>query len=242
MSRYRNENPDCKVYVGDLSSHASKQDVEDAFSYYGPIRNVWVARNPPGFAFVEFEDVRDAEDAVKEVDGRRTVCGRRVRVERAGGKRGGGSGYRRPFRGGSSSRRGRPFHPEDRCYECGDKGHYARDCRGHKRDGRRSRGRGGRSYSRSRSRSVSRDRRTRSRDRHSRSRDRHSRSHSSSRSRSLSRTRNNRKSRSRSASRNNDRSFRRDKSASHGKSVSNSRSKSHSPKTKREQREVNGDA
>lgn len=43
--------------------------MEDAFSYYGPIRNVWVARNPPGFAFVEFEDVRDAEDAVKEVDG-----------------------------------------------------------------------------------------------------------------------------------------------------------------------------
>lgn len=53
-----------------LGSHASKQDVEDAFSYYGPIRNVWVARNPPGFAFVEFEDVRDAEDAIKEVDGR----------------------------------------------------------------------------------------------------------------------------------------------------------------------------
>lgn len=54
-------------------TQASKQDVEDAFSYYGPIRNVWVARNPPGFAFVEFEDVRDAEDAVKEVDGR---CGK----------------------------------------------------------------------------------------------------------------------------------------------------------------------
>ena len=52
-----------------LGTRASKQDVEDAFSYYGPIRDVWVARNPPGFAFVEFEDVRDAEDAVKEVDG-----------------------------------------------------------------------------------------------------------------------------------------------------------------------------
>lgn len=74
---------------------------------------------------------------------RRTVCGKRVRVERAGGKRGGGGGFRRPYRGGGS-RRGRPFHPEDRCYECGDKGHYARDCRGHRRGDRGSRGRGGR--------------------------------------------------------------------------------------------------
>lgn len=70
-SRYRDSgNPDCKIYVGDLGSSASKQDLEDAFSYYGSIRNVWVARNPPGFAFVEFEDARDAEDAVRGLDGR----------------------------------------------------------------------------------------------------------------------------------------------------------------------------
>lgn len=62
MSRYSN---DCKVYVGDLGNSASKQEIEDAFKYYGPLRNVWVARNPPGFAFVEFEDSRDAEDAIR---------------------------------------------------------------------------------------------------------------------------------------------------------------------------------
>lgn len=62
MSRY---NSDCKVYVGDLGNNASKQELEDAFGYYGPLRNVWVARNPPGFAFVEFEDPRDAEDAIR---------------------------------------------------------------------------------------------------------------------------------------------------------------------------------
>ena len=62
MSRYGS---DCKVYVGDLGNSASKQELEDAFRYYGPLRNVWVARNPPGFAFVEFEDARDAEDAIR---------------------------------------------------------------------------------------------------------------------------------------------------------------------------------
>lgn len=41
---------------------------------------VWVARNPPGFAFVWFADDRDATDAVREVDGR-SINGREWRVE-----------------------------------------------------------------------------------------------------------------------------------------------------------------
>nr|CAQ34906.1 SR family splicing factor 9G8 [Chironomus tentans] len=143
MSRFPH---DAKVYVGDLGSNADKQEIEDAFSYYGPLRSVWVARNPPGFAFVEFEDARDAEDAVRGLDGR-TICGRRARVELSTGKS--ARGYRsRGGRGRSPGRR------EDRCYECGNRGHFARDCR--RRGGRRGR-------SRSRSRSRDREYRTRSR-------------------------------------------------------------------------------
>lgn len=150
MSRYGSE---CKLYVGDLGNNASKQELEDAFGYYGPLRNVWVARNPPGFAFVEFEDPRDAEDAVRGlgkyidtigvelmnsnmtfihlfIDGR-TICGRRARVELSNGKSGGGGRYRGP----PPRSRGRPFHPDDRCYECGDRGHYARDCNRYRRGG-----------------------------------------------------------------------------------------------------------
>ncbi|XP_037047079.1 serine/arginine-rich splicing factor 7 [Bradysia coprophila] len=163
MSRYPN---DCKVYVGELGNSARKNDLEDSFSYYGPLRNVWIARNPPGFAFVEFEDARDAEDAVRGLDGR-TICGRRARVELSNGKSG------RGFRGPPSRSRGRPFDPSDRCYECGDRGHYARDCRKQGRSRRRSH---------SRSRSRSRSHRTRSHTgSRSRSRSRRSRSRENSR-------------------------------------------------------------
>lgn len=61
---------DCKVYVGNLGNNGNKNELERTFGYYGPLRSVWVARNPPGFAFVEFEDSRDASDAVRELDGR----------------------------------------------------------------------------------------------------------------------------------------------------------------------------
>ncbi|XP_055708235.1 RNA-binding protein 1 isoform X2 [Phlebotomus papatasi] len=85
MSRYREWDLQCKVYVGNLGSSASKHEIESAFGKYGPLRNVWVARNPPGFAFVEFEDRRDAEDAVRGLDGTR-CCGTRIRVEMSSGR------------------------------------------------------------------------------------------------------------------------------------------------------------
>ncbi|KAK6191782.1 hypothetical protein SNE40_003378 [Patella caerulea] len=107
---------DCKIYVGDLGYGAAKQELEEKFAKYGPLRNVWIARKPPGFAFVEFEDPRDAEDAARGLDGSR-INGRRVRVEMSSGKsrwgsrgppvrRGGGSSYddyRPPRRGRSRS-------------------------------------------------------------------------------------------------------------------------------------------
>lgn len=137
MSRYPS---DRKVYVGELGNNARKNEIEYVFSSYGTLRSVWVARNPPGFAFVEFEDARDAADAVRGLDGR-TICGRRARVELSTGKYGKYGGGDREERGrdrrGGSRSRGKPFHPDDKCYECGGRGHYARDCRRYGRSRRR---------------------------------------------------------------------------------------------------------
>ncbi|KAL7057078.1 hypothetical protein AAHC03_019302 [Spirometra sp. Aus1] len=52
---------------------------------FGAIGDVWLARNPPGFAFVEFEKAADAEKAVRALDGI-TVCDSRLRVEFAHAK------------------------------------------------------------------------------------------------------------------------------------------------------------
>ena len=57
------------------------------------------------------------------------------------------SGKVRPkpwLRGGGRGRGRRPFNPDDRCYQCGERGHYAYDC---SRSGS-SRGGGGRRSSR----------------------------------------------------------------------------------------------
>ncbi|XP_053676199.1 serine/arginine-rich splicing factor 7 isoform X2 [Anopheles nili] len=224
MSRYPH---DAKVYVGELGNNASKQDIEEAFGYYGPLRNVWVARNPPGFAFVEFEDARDAEDAVRGLDGR-TISGRRARVELSTGRGGRGGGRGGPPRGGGKGGR---FQSDDRCYECGGRGHFARDCARSGRRGRkrsrspRSRSRELRtrshSYSRSRSRSV--ERRSRSKttpkrgaaNNRSVSRDVSKTPRRSSRSPSRSRSRTDKRSMSRSQSRSMSRSRSRHRNGDH---------------------------
>lgn len=60
-----------RLYVGRLATTTRDRDLADKFSKYGRIREIEMKI---GFAYVEFEHVRDAEDAMraldeKEVDG-----------------------------------------------------------------------------------------------------------------------------------------------------------------------------
>ena len=105
-----------RIFIGGLTEDASRTELEREFEYFGALRDVWVARNPPGFGFIVYEDARDAQDAVREMDGKR-VCGTRIRVEFA---KGGTGGSRGRGRGGGGGRRGPPPGRDD--YRDGGRG------------------------------------------------------------------------------------------------------------------------
>lgn len=99
---------DCKVYVGNLPDYVRSRDLEDVFYKYGKIVDVDIHSTRGGgapFAFVLFDDDRDADDAIRARNGY-DFEGYRLRVERC---RGGRDRDRSPPRsgGGSSYYRGR---------------------------------------------------------------------------------------------------------------------------------------
>jgi len=103
---------DCRVYVGNLPPDVRSKDVEDIFAKYGKIVFVDLKnRKGPPFAFIEFDDPRDAEDAVHSRDGY-DYDGYRLRVEfpRGAGPRGPGGrplyDDRGRYRGGGNGERG----------------------------------------------------------------------------------------------------------------------------------------
>uniref|UniRef100_A0A667YW65 Serine and arginine rich splicing factor 5b n=1 Tax=Myripristis murdjan TaxID=586833 RepID=A0A667YW65_9TELE len=102
----------CRIFIGRLNPSAREKDVERFFKGYGRIRDIDLKR---GFGFVEFDDPRDAEDAVYELDGKE-LCNERVTIEHArvrlrGGRGRGGGGGRFPERYGRGSQDGRSRNP-----------------------------------------------------------------------------------------------------------------------------------
>lgn len=128
---------DCRIYVGNLPPDIRTKDIEDLFYKFGKITFIDLKnqRGPP-FAFVEFEDPRDADDAVYAREGY-DYDGYKLRVEfprgsgpssrgrgtgdrggRGGFTRGGGGGDR-GGRGGGGDRVGNPRRSDYRCLVSG---------------------------------------------------------------------------------------------------------------------------
>lgn len=70
-----------RVYIGGLPYGTSERDLERFFRGYGRMRDVLIKS---GYGFVEFDDYRDADDAVYELNGKR-LLGERVTIEIARG-------------------------------------------------------------------------------------------------------------------------------------------------------------
>ncbi|RLN24906.1 pre-mRNA-splicing factor SF2 [Panicum miliaceum] len=95
------------IYVGNLPGDIREREVEDLFYKYGRILDIdlKIPPRPPGYAFVEFEDPRDADDAIYGRDGY-NFDGYRLRVELAHGGRGQSYSYDRSSSYSSACRGG----------------------------------------------------------------------------------------------------------------------------------------
>ncbi|XP_014216487.1 RNA-binding protein Rsf1 [Copidosoma floridanum] len=97
-----------RVYVGGLTESIKKEDLQLQFEKFGKLNKVWVAFNPPGFAFIEYFNMDEAESACSNMNGTE-IMGTKLRVEISRGRgRGGRGGFktRGPGRGGFGFRGG----------------------------------------------------------------------------------------------------------------------------------------
>jgi arginine/serine-rich splicing factor 7 len=67
---YDSEQGGYRVHVADLGIDCTQKDIEKNFNKFGEIKDIWLARNPPCFAFLVYKHRSEAEDAIREMDGR----------------------------------------------------------------------------------------------------------------------------------------------------------------------------
>ncbi|CAB3404563.1 unnamed protein product [Caenorhabditis bovis] len=66
-----------RVYVGRLPNRATEKDIQHFFRGYGKLVDI-ILKN--GFGFVEFDDPRDADDAIYDLNGKE-LCGEKIILE-----------------------------------------------------------------------------------------------------------------------------------------------------------------
>ncbi|XP_065055964.1 serine/arginine-rich splicing factor 4-like isoform X2 [Rhopilema esculentum] len=104
-----------RVFMGRLPRDARLRDLEDFFKDAGFSKAVRDITLKTGFAFIEFADYRDADDAVYELN-HKDLLGTKIILDHAKPNRPGYGGGRREHGGGRrpSSRYGAPFNTDNR--------------------------------------------------------------------------------------------------------------------------------
>ena len=72
-----------RLYIGGLSRRTRASDLDSHFGRFGRIRDIEIKSD---YAFIEFVNNRDADDAIHDMH-RRTVDGQKIIVEWAGVRR-----------------------------------------------------------------------------------------------------------------------------------------------------------
>jgi arginine/serine-rich splicing factor 7 len=105
------------LFIGNISRQVTTSDLEKEFNVYGHCKINYKG----SYAFAEFEHEKDAEEALDSIQNK-DLGGRKINIE--------WSKKSKKF-DESKSRRKRSISPrrDGRCYNCGLKGHYLRDCK-----------------------------------------------------------------------------------------------------------------
>ena len=97
-----------KLYVGGLAYSVTDQELQELFATMGAVESAVVIKDrdsgqSKGFGFVEMTEVKDGQNAIKELNGKELggraiiVNEARPREERSSGGGGGGGGFRRSY-------------------------------------------------------------------------------------------------------------------------------------------------
>eukprot|EP00922_Rhytidocystis_sp_ex-Travisia-forbesii_P049116 GHVS01073149.1.p1 GENE.GHVS01073149.1~~GHVS01073149.1.p1 ORF type:complete len:306 (-),score=42.87 GHVS01073149.1:282-1199(-) len=90
MSRHAPPPSSSRIYIGNLPDDVNQRQLDDIFEKYGRVRDIDIkygrTTNNTAYAFVEFADSRDAEDAVAVCNGMK-FADTELRVEFTGGRR-----------------------------------------------------------------------------------------------------------------------------------------------------------
>ena len=90
------------IYVGNLSQSTTEEAIRQAFEAFGQVASATIVKDkytgqPRGFGFVEMPDQLEAQNAIKNLNGK-DLQGQQIKVNEA---------YGRPGQGRSGGQRGR---------------------------------------------------------------------------------------------------------------------------------------